>query len=178
VAVETILYTTCKLADCGGPVKSRGAMHYQRWYRTGDPEVVRKGFCKVAGCNEQTIGRGWCGGHDAQGLRDYMRAWNRRRRAKPGYRERELADTRARRAANRRKLTEYKLTMGCIDCGFTEHPAALEFDHVRGKKTAILARAVSWSEDRMWAEVDKCEVRCANCHRIRTAENAGWPDGS
>lgn len=56
-----------------------------------------------------------------------------------------------------------------MDCGFRTHPAALEFDHVRGIKSVNLS-AVS---ERHWSvvayEVAKCDVVCANCHRIRHA---------
>jgi hypothetical protein len=32
----------------------------------------------------------------------------------------------------------------------------------------------SWSWVRLQAEIDKCDLICANCHRIRTARRAGW----
>jgi L-lysine 2,3-aminomutase len=57
-----------------------------------------------------------------------------------------------------------------LDCGEAD-PVVLEFDHVTGVKEAAVAelvqRAVSLA--RLIAEVEKCEVRCANCHRRRTA---------
>lgn len=57
----------------------------------------------------------------------------------------------------------------CIDCGYNEHPAAFEFDHLRDKVAAIssmLNTPIKW--ERILAEVEKCELVCANCHRIRT----------
>ncbi len=46
----------------------------------------------------------------------------------------------------------------------------MEFDHVRGEKSLNLSKLrnsrLAWS--RLLAELDKCEVVCANCHRIRT----------
>lgn len=55
----------------------------------------------------------------------------------------------------------------CVDCGESD-PLVLEFDHLRDK-TFNIARAMP---DRGWdsilAEIEKCEVVCANCHRRRT----------
>jgi hypothetical protein len=70
-----------------------------------------------------------------------------------------------------RKLLE---TKRCVDCGESD-PVVLEFDHVRGKKlheiSNILHR-LSWK--RICEEMAKCEIRCANCHRKRTAIQLWW----
>jgi hypothetical protein len=53
-----------------------------------------------------------------------------------------------------------------VDCGETD-PDVLDFDHVRGKKVCGISRMVGRGY-RLWrikAEIDKCEVRCANDHR-------------
>lgn len=71
-----------------------------------------------------------------------------------------------------RKLFEYKLERGCADCGERD-PTVLEFDHVDGKTRAVstMARhAATWS--RILAELERCEVVCANCHRRRTSRRA------
>ena len=53
----------------------------------------------------------------------------------------------------------------------------LEFDHHDGTTKAadvsVLARS-GYPLSRVEAEVLKCDVRCANCHRIRTHEQRGW----
>ena len=76
---------------------------------------------------------------------------------------------------NRTKLFAYLSQHSCIDCSETD-PYVLEFDHVRGNKTIAIARllkrAISWSA--IEAEIAKCEVRCANCHRIKTLKRGGW----
>jgi len=74
----------------------------------------------------------------------------------------------ARATALRRYLDEIKIARGCVDCGFKAHPVALDFDHVHGEK----ARLVSFCKSRESAdaEIAKCEVRCANCHRIKSWE--------
>lgn len=66
----------------------------------------------------------------------------------------------------RQFLADYKLEDGCVDCGYKEHHAALDFDHVRGEKSINVCNARSISAAKK--EIEKCEVVCANCHRIRT----------
>lgn len=84
------------------------------------------------------------------------------------------------RAANPNKAMDYhrsrmkiinkiKLEAGCIECGFNEHPAALDFDHVRGEKLFCINERATTSMEKLLAEIEKCEVVCANHHRIRTA---------
>lgn len=75
----------------------------------------------------------------------------------------------------------------CIDCGEDDY-TVLEFDHVRGKKVASIStiasgkgykRPDSVKERRstfktLLEELQKCEVRCANCHRRKTAERLNY----
>ena len=77
--------------------------------------------------------------------------------------------TKEKREEFRKKSDEYKLSLGCIDCGYKENPLALEFDHVNGLKTRCVSQYNNW--DLALAEVSKCVVRCANCHRIKTFTN-------
>lgn len=66
-------------------------------------------------------------------------------------------------------LHEYKLKHGCVDCGYKAHPEALDFDHLPGAvKSFTIGSAVRKSKDELLAEIAKCEVVCANCHRVRT----------
>ena len=70
----------------------------------------------------------------------------------------------------------YLSTHPCIACGQTDI-RLLEFDHVRGQKSRGIADLVSWGFN--WstieAEIAKCDIRCANCHRIKSIENGrGW----
>ncbi|MEM9955278.1 MAG: hypothetical protein AAF846_26980 [Chloroflexota bacterium] len=79
------------------------------------------------------------------------------------------------RAEMRRYVFEYLLEHPCVDCGEND-PIVLEFDHVKGEKIlAISAMLGSMATmERLQAEIDKCEVRCANCHRRKTAKERGW----
>lgn len=75
------------------------------------------------------------------------------------------------RQDKRRVMEEIKITRGCTDCGYRSHPQALVFDHLPGfKKLGTVADfCASGSMPQMLAEMEKCEVVCANCHAIRTA---------
>lgn len=78
--------------------------------------------------------------------------------------------TQRRFTVSRRKwLQAEKVRRGCVDCGYNAHPVALDFDHVCGDKKFNLSR-VTHSIEAITAELEKCVVRCSNCHRIRTAE--------
>ncbi len=67
---------------------------------------------------------------------------------------------------------------GCVDCGFDGHPAALDFDHMPGtEKLFNIGQEKFRSQAQMTAEIAKCELVCANCHRIRTVTRSEL-DGS
>jgi hypothetical protein len=59
----------------------------------------------------------------------------------------------------------------CVDCG-ESNPIVLEFDHLKDKSFTISSYV---NNSRLWSskiqeEIDKCEIVCANCHRIRTSQ--------
>lgn len=68
---------------------------------------------------------------------------------------------------NHQHLVDHLRHHGCIDCGETD-PVVLEFDHVRDKRANVAQFAFACSLERLEAEIAKCVVRCANCHRLRT----------
>jgi hypothetical protein len=68
--------------------------------------------------------------------------------------------------SRRKWLVEYKKTLKCARCG-ESHPATLAFHHKRRseKKFEIgNALILKVSFKRLLAEIEKCEVICANCH--------------
>jgi hypothetical protein len=65
-------------------------------------------------------------------------------------------------------LIEYFKTHPCVDCGDTD-PVVLEFDHLGEKEFDIGTQIDSRPWPAILAEIEKCEVVCANCHRRRTA---------
>jgi hypothetical protein len=82
-----------------------------------------------------------------------------------------------RQAQNKRRQSEFRawytaLKSGkpCADCGLEFHPAAMQWDHLPGrKKEAALGTLVRLgSRERVLQEIAKCELVCANCHAIRS----------
>ena len=65
-------------------------------------------------------------------------------------------------------VKDHLLCHPCVDCGESDL-IVLEFDHVRGTKSFNISWYVSQGRstrvDLLREEIDKCEVRCANCHR-------------
>ena len=79
------------------------------------------------------------------------------------------AKQRAFYAERRAMLDAIKVQSGCVDCGYKDHPAALDFDHKDGvDKRYNIAAIPMYRWETIEAEIAKCEVRCANCHRIRS----------
>jgi len=66
------------------------------------------------------------------------------------------------------------LKAGCADCG-EKDIVVLEFDH-QGDKKYEIAKMIhdAYSLDKLEEELNKCVVRCANCHRRKTAKDFGW----
>jgi hypothetical protein len=82
---------------------------------------------------------------------------------------------RNRLSINRALLHEYLREHPCVDCGNT-NPVVLEFDHVdRSNKAYQISDMIgNYKWEAIVVEIAKCEVRCANCHKIRTAQQFGW----
>jgi hypothetical protein len=66
-------------------------------------------------------------------------------------------------------FVEQKKLYKCVNCSNNDH-RVLEFDHLQDKKFNI-ANGKSYSLDKMKKEMNKCQVLCVNCHRIKTWEN-------
>jgi len=82
-------------------------------------------------------------------------------------------------SCTRKRLAAYLETHPCIDCG-EKDLVVLHFDHVRGEKRAHVSRLVTcgFPWETVEAEIQKCEVRCANCHTRKTAASFGWWNSS
>jgi hypothetical protein len=99
--------------------------------------------------------------------REYMRRWYAANRDLQM--RRVLKANKERRERGKQYVDELK-RQPCSDCGVTYPPYVMDFDHARGEKSLNVSRLrngrLAWS--RLLAELDKCDVVCANCHRVRT----------
>ena len=79
------------------------------------------------------------------------------------------------REQGRKFVWDYLSTHPCVDCGECD-PVVLEFDHVEGIKVASISSmvAMGYSIPTIQKEIEKCEVRCANCHREKTFGQLKW----
>jgi len=82
---------------------------------------------------------------------------------------------RVRRDDVRRLVTTHLRAHPCVDCGESD-PVVLDFDHAQGRKSAnvsaLAADGYAWPI--IAAEIAKCVVRCANCHRRHEARKRGY----
>lgn len=81
-----------------------------------------------------------------------------------------------RKIRNRNFILEFFKNKQCVDCGITDF-RVLEFDHInpKDKKYAISTLVNdAYNLETIKLEIEKCEIRCCNCHKIRTAEQFNY----
>jgi hypothetical protein len=117
--------------------------------------------------------RGWLHGF----CRACHKAWNRSHyeRNRATYIANAHRNNAAYQTENLRRVVEYLREHPCVDCGETD-VLVLDFDH-RDRSTkrlpvSLMLRSYAWSQ--VETEIAKCDVRCANDHRRRTARQFGW----
>ncbi|MFP5299115.1 MAG: hypothetical protein ACLGHL_09030 [Actinomycetota bacterium] len=72
-------------------------------------------------------------------------------------------------------IVQYLEEHPCVDCGESD-VIVLQFDHVSSTASKLFnigdaVRHRRWQE--VLDEIEKCEIRCANCHRRVTSSRAG-----
>jgi hypothetical protein len=77
------------------------------------------------------------------------------------------------RAKNKAFITELKESNPCVDCNNFYPAVCMDFDHLPGiekiNNLSIMANS-GFSLEALQKEIDKCELVCANCHRIRSRD--------
>lgn len=111
------------------------------------------------------IRQSYCRSCNASRSRKYYKD-NREKHLKVVY-----AAKRIRIEDNHRKVYDYLLTHPCVKCGEV-NPVMLDFHHVDpSKKEHCIFEMVN--EGRSWSktekEISKCQILCANDHRVETA---------
>ena len=80
------------------------------------------------------------------------------------------------RQRNKEYIFQYLLAHPCVDCGESD-PIVLEFDHQDPSvKSCNIGDAAhrAHSVEKLKSEIEKCDVRCANCHKRKTAKQFNW----
>lgn len=85
-----------------------------------------------------------------------------------------------RKAERRSKhiIDAIKANTPCCDCGNYYDPICIDFDHTEPIKKAFgisgASKVLGYSIIKILLEIEKCDIVCANCHRLRTKQRGGW----
>lgn len=103
---------------------------------------------------------------------DYIRSHYEANKAK--YKAQTRVSNEAKKKFHQDLIIEYLREHPCVDCGNSDIEV-LQFDH-RDQDTKIseISRLRTGSTKRLLREMDKCDIRCANCHMKRTRRQLGW----
>jgi hypothetical protein len=73
-------------------------------------------------------------------------------------------------------LEKYHKNKPCIDCGVQYPPCVLDFDHRPEEEKGFnigthgSEKATAYHIEKIEKEIAKCDLVCANCHRVRTRD--------
>jgi hypothetical protein len=101
---------------------------------------------------------------DPEKRREALRRWYQRNK------QSQISRVKATSAKIREEVRRYKEERSCTDCGVAYPYYVMDFDHVRGEKISNVADILNRSCSRaaLFAEIEKCDLVCSNCHRVRT----------
>ena len=89
------------------------------------------------------------------------------------YRRKKRNETTYRYQKAHRKALKEELVRArggrCADCGFAGAPAAFDLHHRDPREKEFAVSTFNGSLKRFLAEAQKCDLLCANCHRLRHA---------
>ena len=180
------------LCDCGMPTKVRGSHLYSGNVQScgclGDEvhkrQTMEPGIKECCRCHQpksypvefvtvkRKSGTYKVAGHCMECQKVAVSAT--RKKYKERYRLNVAQRRRERRNSNMQHVVDYLRQHPCVDCGEADW-RVLQFDHIRGRKSFTISDAVT---HRNWVhiakEIEKCDVRCANCHQKRTIRANGF----
>jgi hypothetical protein len=105
----------------------------------------------------------------------YRKALRQKHKENPEWLTREKPQSKENKAERRAYYVEYLRTHPCAHCGEAD-PIVLEFNHIDpSQKTSLVSKLCNQgSMETLKAEIEKCEVLCANCHKRVTARQMNW----
>lgn len=71
------------------------------------------------------------------------------------------------RKQNQRFIQDHKESKPCMDCGVKYPYYVMDFDHIDNKDYNV-SQMLTLSSNTILKEIEKCNLVCSNCHRIRT----------
>jgi len=103
-----------------------------------------------------------------------VKLYDQQRQATDEYKADKCQKQAVTRRRNRKFVCDFLQDKECIDCGEKRVPC-LQFDHQdEVDKSFNISNMSTRSIATIKKEIAKCEIRCANCHSIRTAQQQGW----
>lgn len=86
------------------------------------------------------------------------------------YLQKDLYNIKEQRRNKTDFIRSYKEGKPCKDCGIVYPHYVMDFDHLPQfkKEIKIASFGKTYSIERLLKEFEKCEIVCANCHRVRT----------
>lgn len=99
---------------------------------------------------------------------EYQKKWYEAN--KETHKEKVIARNNRYRKEMRAEIAALKEAQPCTDCGVSYPSYVMQYDHIGDDKVTDVAKAITrmWSRKKIYEEIAKCELVCANCHAIRT----------
>jgi len=140
-------------SKCGKQTEDRAFATYKH----RDGRIGRRTVCKKCRASYQD--------DNFEKMKAYRKQYNIKNRTK------KATEQSKRRQAVKLVIDKIKSETPCCDCGRKFHPVAMDFDHIKGKRKSIASMySQAYKIDLILEEIERCEVVCACCHRIRTME--------
>jgi hypothetical protein len=108
---------------------------------------------------------------DPEKRKAYQRAYTKKHYKK--YRAKHIARNKRLKAELRAEVAEIKEANPCMDCGEKYPACVMDFDHrdpslKKDRNHRVSELAARGARKKVFEEIEKCDLVCANCHRIRT----------
>lgn len=108
-------------------------------------------------------------------FKSYRAALRKKHKEDPSWINRPKPQNKEARQLRKQYYITHLRTHSCVHCGETD-PIVLEFNHIdpSTKKDLVSKLSHQGTMEELVAEIEKCEVLCANCHKRVTAKQMNW----